>query len=247
MPQPIERAPSGATHELKELEVYEVSLVDRPANKRDFLVVKRDTPMKKGEQLHDDGSGELSPEPTEKEFSAGAKKKIKSALTKQLGKLNKLLESIEDAADEVATRKAVAGIGASLSKFAPANTTDKSTETTVDESDTDPAPTPDPAPSPAPTAEAVKALAAKTAPQTDPAQLERQRKQDARDTKVEQQLGTLTKAVHTLADIAIRKNSGGPRPASAGKPTGETIEQPSQPVWRSDMNSDGIPDDEQFV
>ena len=41
-PERVDKAPKGAQAELTNLEVREVSLVDRPANKRKFLIVKRD-------------------------------------------------------------------------------------------------------------------------------------------------------------------------------------------------------------
>jgi len=101
----------GATHRLTDLTVFEVSLVDRPANKRPFLLVKSENQMPKGEELDLDEDGNLTKSSA---FSAGAKKKAKAAMASAVAQLQRLLDGIDDMEDAEEFGKA---LGSSISKL----------------------------------------------------------------------------------------------------------------------------------
>jgi hypothetical protein len=78
--------PADTIYRLEDMEVDEVSLVDRPANKRPFLVVKRSTEM--GAELTPDGRGGFtSATPTTPTVKLELPKGMKEGLAKELESL----------------------------------------------------------------------------------------------------------------------------------------------------------------
>lgn len=84
MNTPIEKQ-DGMIHELKDIVVEEVSLVDRAANKRRFLVVKRDNTMK---EVKTDEQGNLTT--TENAEGGAGSVSVQEVLTKAVSELSHL-------------------------------------------------------------------------------------------------------------------------------------------------------------
>ena len=239
MPSPVIKAPNGATHELKNLEVFEVSLVDRPANRRPFLLIKSaETPMPKGQELTPDAEGNLTS--TEKGFSAGRKKKLKGSLTSAAKTLSALAEQVDAAEDEDAFMKRVSAIAGTLGGMGG--------KPKPKEEDKGDAKKEDELPE-----IAVDALAAlgdeiQTAIEAETPAPPMRPEDAARLDKIQAQVETLTKATHTLVSV-VKTSSSGARPASQAASAGEVpaVQKSAEDVWKLDMNSNDPDQDEQFL
>lgn len=253
----VDKGRAGATHELKGLEVFEVSLVDRPANLRPFLVVKNaETDMPKGAPLSEDEQGNLTDStPTEKAWDPSRKKKLKSALSGAMKTLGALVEAIEDSDDEDAFMKRVAAVSGSLGGMGgkpkpegeeekgkggdkPAKKTEESADDAQPEDNFDLTALDN-------MEGALQGALDESAPAPEPSAAEKANAK--RLDQLQSRLDSLTKATHTLTRVV--KTSGGSRPASQAAPTGEQPHVPTtkKQVWKSDMNSPDIDPDEQFV
>lgn len=268
----VQKGRGKPTHELKDLTVFEVSLVDRPAIERPFLIVKNsETQMPTGTPLQEAPDGTLSTPAAKATFEAERKKKIQQTLTTAAKKLTELSTSIADADDEAGFMKRVASVVAPLSGTGSSGENSSGGDTANKEANPI-----DPVQTPAITTPATAVAPQKTAEEpTNPASATGQvsetltaldaslqdalnstspdvvanKQRDARLDKLHGQLASLTKATHTLTAV-VQKTSRGSRPSSQAAPTGENkhVEKTqTQSVWRLDMNSPNPDPDEQFV
>lgn len=237
-------APEGATHELKDLEVFEISLVDHPANKKPFLVIKSvERTMPKGTELTSDENGNLRS--TEKRgFSAGRKKKLKGSLASAAKTLANLANQIDDAEDEEAFMKRVSAVAGTLGGMGGKPKGDK--DDAKKDGDDDGAPEGTPAIEDDALSALEDDLQGAIEDSTPAPSL---RKEDAvRLDKMEARVDSLTKATHTLVGVA-KTISGGARPASQAGSAGESpeVQKSAANIWKLDMNSPDPDPDEQFI
>lgn len=229
--------PQNATHELRELEVFEVSLVDRPANKRKFLAIKEANSMPAGQELTDDGAGGLTP--VTKGFGASSKKKLKSAMSSAVTRLSALIESIADADDESSFVKQLSAVASGLGKFGGSSETSEKSDDVP--ADVDPI-------SAAALQEIVDANETRRSAEAAALQKAQVDKQTARHDALAANLSQLNQVAHTLCGIVKSTHTGGSRPASQAAAAGETgVTDPADTrVWKLDMNSDDIPKEDRF-
>lgn len=238
VPHAVTKSPDGATHELKDLEVFEVSLVDRPANKRPFLMIKSAEPtMPKGQELTTDENGNLISTTAKAGFSAGSKKKIKASLAAAAKKIGTLMAAIDDADDEESFMKKVSAMAGAFGggKPKPKDDDAKKSDDVPEVSVVELSPV-----APA----ALDALETSLTPEpVAPVDKAAAAKLDAALGQIE----TLTKATHTLTRVV--KHQSSPRPATQVAGAGETpvAKSDDKNVWKTDMNSSDPDPDEMFV
>ena len=246
--------PTDATHEIQELDVHEVSLVDAPANKRKFLAVKSEEKvMPAGKQLTDDGDGGLTT--VAKAFDAGRKKKFKSALSGAVSSLSKLLEGIEAAEDEASFSKTIAGVASSLGKLGGGGSSESASATEKAEPAVEPeVETPPTEPDPVEETISLAALKAIVDASDEREQTRKAAKLEKsaterteRHTALTSDLKSLTRVVHTMVDI-VKSNPSGARPVSQAVSSGETSpdRQSVSKLWKLDMAAEDTPDNERF-
>lgn len=239
------KSTDGATHRITQLDVNEMSMVDAPANKKPFITIKSDT-MPQELLLNEDGTLEKGG------FSSANKAKMKSALKGAISSLSALMDKIDDAEDEAAMSKSIAG---AMSKLKPymsgggkaddnveaggkGGAEDKSkTEKSLPHQD-----------------EALDAIEQTIADERAAMEAEREKaEKDAKDDAVakrDAKIDTLTKAVLTLTDVVKGKGQN----TEPAKPTSSTQEEDSdgtevkktEDPWNS-ISAYPIDEDERFV
>lgn len=236
MPKAVKKSAQDATHRLVGLEVFEVSMVDSPANKRRWLVVKSENGMSTRQKLNLEDDGTLT------KGSFKQKPKMKSAISSAIGSLQKLLESIDDAEDGAPFAK---GIKSVMDKLGPyiGGGDDKSDDKDADKSKKDDAKKQE---VPAHAMDLLSALEEKLIAEVKAAEPEPAHK--AATTALNAKVDSVVKAVQALTQVVKTSRSATKPPKQTSQGANEnTVTKSKKPLWLPDMASPEIPDDEKFV
>lgn len=242
MPSYITRDMKEATHRLEDLEVFEVSVVDRPANKKPFLVIKSsENTMPKGSALTQDSDGNLVT--TDKaSFSEKQKKRYTSVLNGAAQKIGSLMEKIATAEDEAVFMKQIQAIANSLGNLSSVSIDAKGEK--------------DPAKKEAQenelhtkllsNVESVLSAVIEDSKPPEVAKTESGKPAWAED--LERQVAVASKAATTLLEV-VKESRKEARPAPQSAPVGEEVTKSdivSSSCWKLDMNSEDLDESERF-